>query len=293
LRIFTTTIPTDHKLYTLMHDAVYRNAIAWQNTAYNQPPHAGFYIGDDMDTPPAPSVYSGEKRWQNGKSSFENKDRILFDITAGQNANINLPLKVSPDEVKVNSPYDVEIGGSGSLSGKMRLNKTGAGNIVFNNSNDYSGKTSVWSGTFYNNGNLPNSEVRMYSFSCLAGKGSFGNNVTLGRNTAIEIGEKKGEISKITFRKSLVSDENATYNFDIETVKNADLIKIEGDWKFAENTVFNISITGKIPKQGKIELVNCKGNIIGNLQEITVAGLPETLKTTLVQKNKSVILEIE
>ncbi len=45
LRIFTTTIPTEHRLPTLMHDRTYRLAIAWQNVAYNQPPHPGFYLG--------------------------------------------------------------------------------------------------------------------------------------------------------------------------------------------------------------------------------------------------------
>ncbi len=57
LRIFTTTIPTKHKLYTLMHDRQYRMAIAWQNVAYNQPPHPGYFIGDGMKMPPAkPSI---------------------------------------------------------------------------------------------------------------------------------------------------------------------------------------------------------------------------------------------
>ncbi|MGV3587841.1 MAG: rhamnogalacturonan lyase [Adhaeribacter sp.] len=45
LRIFTTTIPTEHRLPTLMHDPQYRLAIAWQNVAYNQPPHPSFYLG--------------------------------------------------------------------------------------------------------------------------------------------------------------------------------------------------------------------------------------------------------
>jgi rhamnogalacturonan endolyase len=31
-----------------MHDSVYRMGIAWQNTAYNQPPHIGFYLGEDI-----------------------------------------------------------------------------------------------------------------------------------------------------------------------------------------------------------------------------------------------------
>lgn len=48
LRIYTTTEPTKSRIYTLMHDAVYRMGIAWQNTAYNQPPQTGFYIGPDM-----------------------------------------------------------------------------------------------------------------------------------------------------------------------------------------------------------------------------------------------------
>src|SRR5690606_17449099 len=51
LRIYTTTIPTEYRLYTLMHDPVYRLSIAWQNVAYNQPPHTGFYLGTRMALP--------------------------------------------------------------------------------------------------------------------------------------------------------------------------------------------------------------------------------------------------
>lgn len=58
LRVYTTTHLTSHKFYTLMHDPVYRLGVAWQNTAYNQPPHTSFYIGDTMENPPIPeSVY--------------------------------------------------------------------------------------------------------------------------------------------------------------------------------------------------------------------------------------------
>lgn len=46
LLIFTTTIPTEHKVTTLMHDHVYRMGIVWQNVAYNQPPHLGYYLPD-------------------------------------------------------------------------------------------------------------------------------------------------------------------------------------------------------------------------------------------------------
>ncbi|MGV3704200.1 MAG: rhamnogalacturonan lyase [Arcticibacter sp.] len=56
LRIFTTTIPAKNRLYTFMHDPQYRQSIAWQNVAYNQPPHTSFYIGPNMKTPPRPHI---------------------------------------------------------------------------------------------------------------------------------------------------------------------------------------------------------------------------------------------
>ena len=56
LRIYTTTIPTKHRFYTFMHDPQYRVSIAWQNVAYNQPPHTSFYIGEGMNKPPRPPI---------------------------------------------------------------------------------------------------------------------------------------------------------------------------------------------------------------------------------------------
>ncbi|MDR3002356.1 MAG: hypothetical protein LBU89_13985 [Fibromonadaceae bacterium] len=52
LRLYTTTMPTPHRLVTMMHDPVYRVAVAWQNSSYNQPPHPGYYIASDMNFPP-------------------------------------------------------------------------------------------------------------------------------------------------------------------------------------------------------------------------------------------------
>ena len=56
LRIFTTTIPTDRRLPTLMHDPVYRLSVAWQNVAYNQPTQPGFYLGAGMEQSPRPAM---------------------------------------------------------------------------------------------------------------------------------------------------------------------------------------------------------------------------------------------
>ena len=55
LRIFTTTIPTEHRLYSLMHDAVYRLSVA-----YNPPTQPGFYLGEGMTIPPR-ARYTGSR----------------------------------------------------------------------------------------------------------------------------------------------------------------------------------------------------------------------------------------
>ena len=57
LRIYTTVAPTSTRIFTLAHDPQYRVALAWQNTAYNQPPHPSFFLGDGMSTPPQPAIY--------------------------------------------------------------------------------------------------------------------------------------------------------------------------------------------------------------------------------------------
>jgi rhamnogalacturonan endolyase len=58
LRIYTTTTVTSQRIWTLMHDPQYRVAIAWQNTAYNQPPHPGYFLGNGMASPPVPDIYT-------------------------------------------------------------------------------------------------------------------------------------------------------------------------------------------------------------------------------------------
>jgi hypothetical protein len=56
LILFTTDIPTENRIYTLMHDPQYRTAVAWQNSGYNQPPHPSFFLGYDMAAAPTPNI---------------------------------------------------------------------------------------------------------------------------------------------------------------------------------------------------------------------------------------------
>ena len=62
LRIYTTTIPTEVRMPTLMHDPQYRLCIASQNVAYNQPPHVGFYLGEGMKMPARANITTAVRK---------------------------------------------------------------------------------------------------------------------------------------------------------------------------------------------------------------------------------------
>ena len=74
LNIYTTNTPTQYRVPTLMHDHTYRMAVCWQNTAYNQPPHLGYYLPDYIDgkLPTAITVLN---------SSATDTEEAIFDFS--------------------------------------------------------------------------------------------------------------------------------------------------------------------------------------------------------------------
>jgi len=88
LRIYTTTSTTTHRLVTMMHDPVYRCAIAWQNSSYNQPPHPGYYIASDMNFPPPVLNVAvvGEEVAQSSSSEVSNSSSSSEEATPVLNA---------------------------------------------------------------------------------------------------------------------------------------------------------------------------------------------------------------
>ena len=48
LRVFISDIPTEYAVMTLLQDPVYRAGVAAEQSGYNQPPHIGFYLGEEL-----------------------------------------------------------------------------------------------------------------------------------------------------------------------------------------------------------------------------------------------------
>lgn len=96
LQIWSTTISTTNKLYTLPHDSLYRQAMAWQNVGYNQPPNPSYFLGAGMGAPVAPLIYtipsvgalSGDF---NGDGSIDRDDLPIWQSFYGQSAQGPLP----------------------------------------------------------------------------------------------------------------------------------------------------------------------------------------------------------
>ncbi len=80
LNIFTTNIPTPYRVPTLMHDHTYRMGICWQNTAYNQPPHLGYYLPDYINgkLTGIRSLESGNSR--NNMIDWTRSDLQIYDL---------------------------------------------------------------------------------------------------------------------------------------------------------------------------------------------------------------------
>lgn len=88
MRIYSTTDETVYRMPTLMHDATYREAVAWQNNHYNQPANTSFYLGAETTHVPVPEIYTIDTEGKkNVAEAYENqtKEHIFMKI-GGQKA---------------------------------------------------------------------------------------------------------------------------------------------------------------------------------------------------------------
>ncbi len=84
LRVFLSPYETQYKFPTLLHDPLYRIGIAWQNVAYNQPPHTSFFLGNDMEYPiPNPDIYLTDVKTQKRVYAHKKSQLLVWSNEEG------------------------------------------------------------------------------------------------------------------------------------------------------------------------------------------------------------------
>ena len=70
-----------------MHDPQYRVSVAWQNVAYNQPPHVSYYLPDMVKKLTKPDIYMvGEEQTSNEE---DNPSSVAINNAFGGNLRYN------------------------------------------------------------------------------------------------------------------------------------------------------------------------------------------------------------
>lgn len=189
LRIYTTTVPTPWRNYTLLHDMQYRQGVMWQMCGYNQPPHTSYYLGklEGITLAPPPLMTNGRTLVANGGtigSSCNDKHILLCETGDMQVAvadgaapyitTINTPTWVqgsNNNSAIKTTTYTCTLTG-GAFTGAMRLIKQGDGTLVLPAVTEtYTGETNIWAGTLSFDGTLKNSALWLNRFAKLISNG--------------------------------------------------------------------------------------------------------------------------
>jgi autotransporter-associated beta strand protein len=294
LRIFTTTIPTNVRLYTLAHNPEYRLCLATKG--YYQSAQVDFYLGDGMSTPPVPPILTAKTVWKGGLSgntwdigttsnwsvngtsnTFTQGDSVMFDISGNPNTTIQISGAVSPADIKVISPVNYTFNGTGSITGSTGLVKSGNGILKLDVSCDYTDTTKVEQGIMYVNADLTGSPVTVYWGAAIGGSGKILKSVHL-HNGAIIIPGTKSTVDSITFSSGLALSSKATCEFDLTDdstglTKPGDKIVVIGDLTISDTAFFKINKIDGTVKAGFYPLISYTGTFTGNLKKVNVSGL--------------------
>ncbi|HTY88281.1 MAG TPA: autotransporter-associated beta strand repeat-containing protein [Candidatus Acidoferrum sp.] len=306
LRIYVSTVMATNRFYTLMHDPQYRLAIAWQNVAYNQPPHPGFYLGPGMAPPPRPPVSDANLAWRGGSNgntwdistsnwfvngiwtnntptTFAQGNSVLFDLRGSNNPTVNLAAALAPAKVTVFSPANYTFSGSGSLTGAMTLSKIGPGRLILNNTNSYSGGTFVSGGTLTVNGILAGSPVTVENREAvegpaqIGGTGRLGQGLTLQRGTGLVVGPGTNAIGTLIVTNTLTELDAVVNQFDLSsdpagTTKSNDCVTIVGNLSLSGTNIIAINQPDGSLGTGLYPLFQYTGTLAGGLSNLTLSG---------------------
>lgn len=295
VRIYTTVAETKFRNYTLMHDPQYRQAVYWQSSGYNQPPHVSYFLGnlEGIVLPPPPAVTNGKSELGASLTSATNGQFVIG--YASSNTTVNVENGVSPSYLQINSPADYALQG-GSLTGKTTLLKQGLGNLTLSGGTySQTGNTEVWYGSLTVNENYTTSPILLKRFAKLNSNAALGKvNMQYGsvvRPAGNAIGTL--QIGTLTMEGGAIIEfdvQNDGSSFDVLTVDSLVLGSANCIGATPTLSICRTS-SGKLAA-GEYQLIKCQKGIKGDVSAITVDGL-KGLKYEVKQSGNAVVLVVE
>ncbi|MGN6643871.1 MAG: autotransporter-associated beta strand repeat-containing protein, partial [Verrucomicrobiota bacterium] len=310
LRIYSTTISATNRLYTLMHDPVYRHSAAVQAQRKVPTSTPGFYLGPDMLKQPIAPISDADIVWTGGGSNvwdglttnwhvnwywstnetattFVSGKTVLFDLSGVSTNPVVLDGSLTPGSVMVHAGNDYTFDGSGSLAGSMKLTKAGRGTLTINTTNSYTGTTLLTAGSVFVNGRLDQSPVIVrggdpWGPTELGGRGTLGNGVAVQAGAGISPGQGLGSPDTLHIQNGLALSGRTLSKLDLSDdptgiTKANDLIAVAGNLTLTGTNTFQVNQLDGALSPGTYPLVSYTGSLIGgpaNIQLSGVAGIP-------------------
>lgn len=300
IRIYSTTIPTEHRNYSLWYDHQYRNAMVWQMCGYNQPPHVSYFLGELEGITQAPPALTtqGREVVANGASisSSYNGKHVMLDATSDATISVangaapyiftdnapswvqgSAPSECTTKDTEIKYDYYTHTVTGSAFTGDMRLVKQGDGTLVLPNVTEtYKGETNIWAGTLCFDGEMQNSKVWLNRFAELnSDGGKFQAGIKADYGSIIRPGGENnvGTITvsdlQLGFGSRILFDIDGE-NIDKITATNISIEK--KDWKNGPEYSAPVFEFTNTPAAGTYTLIEAN-NLTGNVEDITVEGL--------------------
>ena len=306
VRIYTTKIAATNRIYCLMQNPQYRV----QNTykGYYQASYVDYYLGNDMPAIPIPPVSNAQLVWRgspgnvwdtatianwftnnlwvsnNTAVTYASSNSVLFDLSGSNNTAIALTGSLTPSDVRVHSPKDYTFGGSGELTGTMKLTKAGAGKLTFTGTNTYTGATLIGEGSFLVNGSLPSSPVTVrggvWLDGRLGGTGVVGSTVKFEEGAGFSAGAAgTNSPGTLTIANTVTLSGRTRSNFDLSddptgVTKTNDLVQINGNLVITGTNTFFFRLLDPTLLTGSVyPLIAYTGTLTGNINNLLAQGL--------------------
>lgn len=242
LRIYTTTTPTSHRIYTLWHDHQYRQAMVWQSIGYNQPPHLSYFLGEleGITVAPPPLTMTGRVEVANNETIGTELNGQHVIVCETNDMNVSIAEGVSPHVLTFNVPswvqgttnnnniiydkYTYTVNGAG-LIGDARLVKQGEGILNLPAvAMAHTGDTDIWGGIVNFNGTMKQSKLWLNRFTEFNTDGGVFRGIEMEYASILRPGgvDKIGEVSTDT----LILNFGAIMELDVVSAsQTADIIK--------------------------------------------------------------------